>query len=64
MKEINKDELEQVTGGGYCYYVVKYGDTLSGIAQYLRVSEASLISLNGIKHPDMLLAGTRLKYYA
>ena len=44
----------------YYYYVVKTGDTLSGISQKLGVSTRELIDLNKITNPDRLYIGQRL----
>lgn len=41
-------------------YVVKPGDTLSQIAAYYRVSEASIIDANGLPNPTQLLTGQSL----
>lgn len=60
--KLDNEKLEKVTGGGYCYYKVKPGDVFSQIAQKLQVSQSTLISLNGIKNPDLIYAGQSLKY--
>lgn len=44
------------------YYTVKYGDMLSVIAQRLGVSQASLISRNGIPNANRIYVGQRLAY--
>ena len=54
-------------GESYLYYKVlpediATGDPLTHIANKLGVSEATLISLNNIKDPDLLYAGQSLKY--
>jgi LysM repeat protein len=41
-------------------YVVQSGDTLSGIALRFGTDVATLVRLNGLSNPDVLLAGTRL----
>ena len=61
-QKLTEEELAQVNGGGYAYYKVKPGDTLAVIAQYLGVSQSVLIALNGIKDPDLISAGQKLKY--
>lgn len=43
-------------------YTVKSGDTLSGIAASLGVTQQHLISLNGIANPNVIYAGQTLKY--
>ena len=62
LAELTDEEIAQVNGGGYAYYKVKPGDTLAVIAQYLGVSQSVLIALNGIKDPDLISAGQKLKY--
>jgi LysM repeat protein len=42
------------------YYLVKSGDTLSGIAQKYRTSVSNLMRMNGLKS-DKIQAGQRLK---
>lgn len=44
------------------YYTVKYGDMLSVIANRLGVSQASLISRNGIPNANRIYVGQRLAY--
>ena len=61
-KELDNEKLEKVTGGAYCYYKVRPGQTFKQIADYLQVSQSTLISLNGIKNPDLIYAGQSLKY--
>ena len=59
---LTEEELTQVTGGADCYYLVKPGDTIPEIARKLGVTMHDLISLNGIKNPDLIVPGQRLKY--
>ena len=59
---LDDKDLEKVTGGAYCYYIVRSGDTLPGIAASLGVSQSKLIALNGIKNPDLIYTGQSLKY--
>lgn len=49
-------------GGGNHSYTVKSGDTLSGIGQKLGVDWHNLASINGIKNPNNIRAGEKLKY--
>ena len=46
--------------GGGGIYVVRHGDTLSGIARHLGVSLHALIRANGIRNPNFIYAGQRL----
>lgn len=48
------------TSGGDVYTVVK-GDTLTKIAQRENTTVAELVKLNGIKNPDLILTGQKLK---
>ena len=62
LTELTDEELGFVTGGGYCYYTVKNGETLADIAQCLGVSQTTLMSLNNIIKPDFIYPGQTLKY--
>lgn len=42
-------------------YTVRRGDTLSGIAAAYGTTVAALVRLNGIKNPDLILVGQKLK---
>ena len=42
-------------------YRVRSGDTVSGIAKRMRVSQQAVLDANGIRNPRSLLAGKRLK---
>lgn len=42
-------------------YVVKKGDTLSGIASRYNTSVAELVKLNKIKNPDLIFPGQKIK---
>lgn len=42
-------------------YVVKYGDTLSGIAKRYKTTVNNLVRLNNIKNPNLIYVGERLK---
>lgn len=44
-------------------YTVKRGDTLSGIANRYRTTVAKLVRDNGIKNPDLIYAGQKIKIY-
>jgi LysM repeat protein len=48
-------------GGWVGTYLVRAGDTLSGIALRYKVSLARLVSVNGIDPANLLLVGTRLR---
>ena len=43
-------------------YIVKSGDTLSGIANMLNVSLNYLVTKNNIKNPDLIYVGQVIKY--
>ena len=43
------------------YYTVKSGDTLSGIAAKYKTSVNRLVSLNGIKNPNLIRVGQKLR---
>ena len=45
----------------YNIYVVKSGDTLSGIAARYKTTVKKLVALNGIKNPDRIYVGERIK---
>jgi len=49
-------------GGGWCSqtYVVRPGDTLSGIARWFGVSTQSLAQANGLYNPSFIYVGQRL----
>jgi rare lipoprotein A len=49
------------TSGG-SYYVVRHGDTLTGISAELGISVRDLASSNGIPDPDFILAGEKIFY--
>ena len=50
-------------GGQPTYYVVKWGDTLSGIANRFGTTYQRLMQLNGISNPNRIFAGQRLRIY-
>jgi len=52
----------QSDAGGGSYYVVRPGDTLSGIAAQLGTSVNHLASANGIPNPDFILVGQKIFY--
>lgn len=62
--ELNDEALNRVTGGAYSYYTIQIGDTLENLSVVLGVSVETLIALNGIKNPDLICPGQRLKYPA
>ena len=49
-------------GGGSSYYVVRAGDTLSGIAAQFGSSVNHLASANGIPDPDFISVGQKIYY--
>lgn len=42
-------------------YTVKRGDTLSGIARRYKTTVAKLVKDNGIKNPNIIYAGQKIK---
>ena len=42
-------------------YTVKRGDTLSGIAKRYKTTVAKLVKNNGIKNPNIIYAGQKIK---
>jgi rare lipoprotein A len=50
----------QSDAGGGSYYVVRPGDTLSGIAAQFGTSVNHLASANGIPDPDFILVGQKI----
>jgi rare lipoprotein A len=48
--------------GGSSYYVVRPGDTLSGIAARFGTSVHYLASANGIEDPDFITVGEKIYY--
>ncbi|MDT0381444.1 LysM peptidoglycan-binding domain-containing protein [Streptomyces sp. DSM 42041] len=52
---------EKESGDGAATYTVKPGDTLSEIADRYDTTVAKVASLNGIKDPDVIRAGQRVK---
>ncbi len=49
------------SGSSPTYYVVKRGDTLSGIASRFGTTYQKLAQLNGIRNPNRIYAGQRLR---
>ena len=43
-------------------YIVKSGDTLSGISKMFQVTVKQLLSWNEIKNPDLIYPGQLIKY--
>ena len=43
-------------------YIVKAGDTLTGISVNLGVTIQYLVNMNGIKNPDYIVVGQVIKY--
>ena len=60
-------ELENVTGGAFFadnYYIVKKGDTLSGIAAKHHTTLKKLQDLNPqIKNPNLIFPGDAIRLY-
>ena len=50
------------TGGGSSYYVVRPGDTLTGISAELGASVRDLASTNGIPNPNVISVGQKIFY--
>ena len=75
IKNINEEELENVTGGwhyangsyvnygNYVVYTVAPGDVLSGIGQRFGVSYMQIAQWNNIKNPDLISIGQKLTIY-
>ena len=67
IKNMNEIELENVAGGavyGDQYYVVKKGDTLSGIAAKHHTTLKNLVALNPhIKNPNLIYPGDVIRLY-
>ena len=57
----SKGSAQTTTSGGYKYYTVKSGDTLSGIAHKCGVSLNSLLKLNGLTTKSKIYPGKKLK---
>ena len=43
------------------YYIVKSGDTLSGIATKYKITVLNLVKLNGIKNPNLIYVNQKLR---
>lgn len=43
------------------YYWIRWGDTLTSIARKYGTTVNALVSLNGIRNPDLIYAGTRIR---
>jgi len=52
----------KINGPSYKYYIVKPGDTLSGIGSRLGISWPTLAANNGISSPYMIQVGQKIKY--
>lgn len=63
-KLLNDDALNDAAGGvkydDYYTYIVRYGDTLAGIASFHGVSIQYLATLNNIPYPYILKVGQEL----
>ena len=64
IQNLNENEIEKISGGAYqgpCFvYVIKWGDTLSGIAARYHTTVKILCELNSISNPDKIYAGNKL----
>lgn len=61
---VNDGDIRGFYGGessGAKYYTVKYGDTLSGIAAKHGTTYQKLASMNGIKDPNKIYAGQKIR---
>ncbi len=52
--------VAEVLADGSLSYVIQPGDTLSGIAEALKIPTELLAELNNIEDPDLIIAGTTL----
>jgi LysM repeat protein len=62
--DVNLDSISLTPCGGAageCIYVVARGDTLNIIARKNHTTAAVLIQMNGLKNPNVLLVGQKLK---
>jgi membrane-bound lytic murein transglycosylase D len=57
----SKGTAQTTTSGGYTYYTVKKGDTLSGIAYKCGVSLNTILKLNGLSKTSKIYPGKKLK---
>lgn len=57
----SKGTAQTTTSGGYKYYTVKKGDTLSGIAYKCGVSLNTILKLNGLSKTSKIYPGKKLK---
>jgi LysM repeat protein len=57
----SKGSAQTTTSGGYTYYTVKKGDTLSGIAYRCGVSLNTILKLNGLSKTSKIYPGKKLK---
>lgn len=60
--KVQKRVNEVLLTSGTRTYVVRSGDNLSSIAAKLHVSVNALVSKNGIKNPNLIYPGQKLKY--
>jgi predicted phage tail component-like protein len=60
-KYVTPPAPKKVAQTSYSIYIVKSGDTLSEIAQKYKISTKTLQQLNGIKDPDRIYVGQKLK---
>lgn len=58
---VQKIVNEKVAARHNIYYVVKSGDTLSGIAERYKTTVAKLVQLNGIKNPNLIYPGQKIR---
>ena len=64
-KNMTEMELENITGGATQgnYYIVKKGDTLSGIASRHHTTVAKLLLNPQIKNPNLIYPGEAIRLY-
>ena len=62
VSEISSDMIKTVCDNiSNVYYIIKSGDTLSGIAQRYSTTVAELVKLNNISNPNLIYGGTKLR---
>ena len=56
-------KVNELCGGSSSgtYYIVKSGDTLSGIASRYKTTVAQLVRLNGIKNPNLIYVNQKIR---
>jgi murein DD-endopeptidase MepM/ murein hydrolase activator NlpD len=59
--EVQKEVNKKVLGSEKVYYIVKKGDTLSGIAKKYNTTVNKLVKLNNIKDADKIYVGQKIR---